>query len=228
VAGYKPKVKTVRGKERAGARDDEPLFPKKAGGVEPLNAHALAVNFRLAAEKMGYTNSGAESSPFRPKRFRHLFRTACSTAGIDPGFTEAMMGHKTSISAGYLEKPQGLFLKTYLRVEPYLTVFGAGEGRFTELSGEVRQLREQMEGLDARLRDRDAEAAGLYRKLEALREQYQEGLARFNSWAEDTRRIVEEELTAFAEELEAKYEWFQKADAGEKGKGREGVERTGL
>jgi len=48
-----------------------------------------------------------------------------------------MMGHKTSISAGYLEKPRGMFLKNYLMVEQYLTVFGAGKGQFVELSGEV-------------------------------------------------------------------------------------------
>ena len=51
----------------------------EVGGA--MNAHQLAINLRRAAEKMGYTE---ETNPFRPKRFRHLFRTACGMAHIRP------------------------------------------------------------------------------------------------------------------------------------------------
>ena len=60
--------------ERSNAENDEYLFVKEDGSKIPT--HALSMNFRKAAEKMGYVVDDI-SNPFRPKRFRHLFRTAC-------------------------------------------------------------------------------------------------------------------------------------------------------
>lgn len=125
--------------ERKDAKDNDPLFMDSEG--KRLNPHALAMNFRLAAEQMGYTNGG--HNPFRPKRFRHLFRTACGTAGIDPGFTAAFMGHSTDVSGSYLEKPRGLFVKEYVKVEPFLTVFGK-TGETERLTQRTRALEEGM------------------------------------------------------------------------------------
>ena len=42
--------------ERSNAKDDEPLFAKEDG--ERLDVHALAMNFRVSAKKMGYTKEG--------------------------------------------------------------------------------------------------------------------------------------------------------------------------
>ena len=89
---------------------------------------------------MGYTKKG-KSSPFRPKRFRHLFRTACGNANVDNGYTEAFMGHSTSVSASYLEKGNGTFKKEYVKVEPYLTVFGIDSNKVTEMSRAIAELK---------------------------------------------------------------------------------------
>lgn len=143
--------------ERGGAKDNEPLFigggysyerknpqTKKREKVmvgNRLAQHALAMNFKHAAERMGFKND--ERNPFRPKRFRHLFRTACGMAGIDPGFTNAFMGHSTDISGSYLEKPRGLFVREYVKVEPFLTVFGR--------AGETEKLAERTKELEQRV-----------------------------------------------------------------------------
>ncbi len=124
--------------ERANAPSDEPIFVKEDG--QPIPVHALAMNFRCAAEKMGFTKD-EKSNPFRPKRFRHIFRTACSNANIDSGFVMAFMGHASTISAGYLEKSSGLFLNAYLKVEPYLTVFGVDKTQITNMAETVDALR---------------------------------------------------------------------------------------
>jgi len=102
-----------------------------------LNAHVLGINFRTASRKMGYTEEGL-SHPFRAKRFRHLFRTACGSAGIDPSFTKAFMGHASKTTDIYLEKNNGLFLREYVRVEPYITIFGTEKVALAKELGEVR------------------------------------------------------------------------------------------
>ncbi|MCW3997963.1 MAG: site-specific integrase [Candidatus Bathyarchaeota archaeon] len=135
--------------EKAGAKDKEPLFLgreiKKGEQTirRRLEAHALAINYRKSAKKMGYVKKKL-SQPFRPKRFRHLFRTACANANIDIGFINAMMGHKTTVSGSYLERSEGLLLKEYLKVEPYLTVFGLDKSKVTKLGEEMEELRNQV------------------------------------------------------------------------------------
>lgn len=149
--------------ERSSADDKEYLFAKEDGSQLPT--HALAINFRVAATKMGLAVDD-ESNPFRPKRFRHLFRTACSNAGIDNGFVMAMMGHASDISAGYLEKSDGLFLKEYVKVEPYLTVFGVNKGAVTELSEEVNSLTTRQSEMEKTVQDSKDKVIDLYSKLE--------------------------------------------------------------
>jgi integrase len=130
--------------ERAGASDDEPLFPKEDG--ERLDAHALAMNFRAAAGKMGYTKDRV-TNPFRPKRFRHWFRTACGIAHIEEGYTKAMMGHANDVSAGYLERNKGLFEMEYVKVEPFVTVFGVSKNQVTEMSEAMTELKGEVKVL---------------------------------------------------------------------------------
>ena len=127
--------------ERSNAIEDEPLFAKEDS--ERLDAHALAMNFRVGAKKMGYTKKG-QSSPFRPKRFRHLFRTACGNVNVDAGYTMAFMGHASNVSASYLEKSSGLFLKEYIKVEPYVTVFGVNKAKVTEMTEEIEGLKSEV------------------------------------------------------------------------------------
>ncbi len=145
--------------ERAEAKDDEPLFvqPKREYNRRNpttkemetitedarLDNYALSVNFRKAAQKMGWTEKG-ELSPFRPKRFRHLFRTACAIAEIDPDYTKAMMGHASDVSGGYLEKNPAIFKKVYLKVEPFLTVFGVNKSLVNQMTQEVSGLKTEV------------------------------------------------------------------------------------
>lgn len=147
--------------ERAGAQDKEPLFIKE--DRTRLNPHALAINFRTAASKFLKVESN-ESNPFRPKRFRHLFRSAAANAHVDVGFINAMMGHKTDISGGYLEKGDGVFLREYVKIEPFVTVFGAEKNGMTELAEEMRTLRDRIAELEAKVTEQVASIA-LLKKL---------------------------------------------------------------
>jgi integrase len=157
--------------ERASTQDNEPLFIKEDGLKLP--AHALAMNFRVAAGKMGYTTDD-ESNPFRPKRFRHLFRTACGNATVDPGFVMAFMGHASNTSALYLEKSDGLFLKEYVKAEPYITVFGVDKSSVTELSEELSSLIEWKTQTEMELSSTKDKTIKLYDKTEELRKQNSE------------------------------------------------------
>lgn len=156
-------MKQYAEQERESARSDDPLFVNSRG--KRLNAHALAMNFRAAAERMGFDND--EGNPFRPKRFRHLFRTACGMAGIDPGFTHAFMGHRTDISGSYLEKPRGLFVKEYIKVEGFITVFSKmGETerlaeRTSVLEDIIEERSKRLKALEVELRTVRAELKGI-------------------------------------------------------------------
>lgn len=145
--------------ERVEAKDDEPLFvgqsreysfkkgKRKGEKVvvdERLTAQSLSSNFRDSAQKMGYAQEKNLSSPFRPKRFRHLFRTACAIAQIDNGFTMAFMGHASSVSDSYLEQDPSIFEKMYVKIEPFLTVFGINQSVVNEMTKEVSVLKTEV------------------------------------------------------------------------------------
>lgn len=151
--------------ERAKAKGDDPLFVNSWG--KRLNAHALAMTFRAAAVRMGYDND--EGNPFRPKRFRHLFRTACSMAGIDPGYAHAFMGHKSDISGSYLEKPRGLLVKEYVKVEGFITVFGKTSDT-KRLVEKTEVLEEMFEERGQRLKVLEAELRSVMAELKGIRD----------------------------------------------------------
>lgn len=152
--------------ERVDAGDGESLFVKEDGG--PLSVQALRDNFRGAAERMGYAKMG-ESNPFRPKRLRHAFREACSAAHIDSGYAEAFMGHSSGVSASYLEKGEGSFLREYIRVEPYVTLFGVDRNGVTDLAETVEEQKARINDLaeqQLESTDRFKELYDRYRDLE--------------------------------------------------------------
>jgi len=143
--------------ERKGASKDELLFP----GV---TAHGLSINFKVAARKMGFTEENT-LSPFRPKRFRHLFRTACAIVRIDEGYTKAMMGHASDVSAGYLNQDKGIFEKMYVKIEPLLTVFGSVD---EALKQEFRGLKDNIVDLAGKNLEREAETKQLKKEMVEL------------------------------------------------------------
>ncbi len=166
--------------------------------VERLFVPALAYNFKSAAEKMGYKD---ESNPFRPKRFRGLFRTACNNAKINNGFVHAMMGHVTSISDSYLEYNDGMFIQEYIKLEPFVTVFGVNINE-TEI---VTQIQDDMKELKAQTYDKTAQ---LEKDVAELKEQLKSA----------TELIYKLEpyldtVTQFADEIQWLKEQKRKAEA---------------
>jgi integrase len=210
--------------ERANANDDEPLFvqPQRTYTRQnpttkemetitedaKLDNYALSVNFREAAKKMGYTKKG-ELSPFRPKRFRHLFRTACGIAEIDPGYTKAMMGHANDVSAGYLEKDPAIFKKIYVKVEPFLTVFGVNKGLVDEMSHEVNGLKDNVVNLVKKDQQREADIKSLNDQIKTQQSQLARAIRYISQLTEEIenrdKTEAEEDFRKLVEEITKEY-----------------------
>jgi len=149
--------------EREDADDNEPLFISDVSYVRRKNVNnkdnrmtvlLLDKNFRAAAKELGLIN-GNHYNPFRPKRFRHIFKSACTRAGIDLGFVHCFMGHKSSISEQYLEKPRAVLEAEYVKVEPFLTVFTTPEQEAVEELNELlKSTREELNKVQAETKDK--------------------------------------------------------------------------
>jgi integrase len=178
--------------ERSNAKNDEYLFVKEDSSKVPT--HALSMNFRKAAEKMGYVVDDI-SNPFRPKRFRHLFRTACSIANIDEGFVMAFMGHASNISGTYLEKSDGLFLKEYLKVEPYITVYGGiDKSQITLMNENYDELKQKYETTEKELESNRTKIIELYEKTDRQKEIGELDKARFEAKINNMYEFVHKNL----------------------------------
>jgi hypothetical protein len=189
--------------ERSNAKNDEYLFVKEDGSKVPT--HALSMNFRKAAEKMGYVVDNT-SNPFRPKRFRHLFRTACSIANIDEGFVMAFMGHASNISGTYLEKSDGLFLKEYLKVEPYVTVYGVDKSQITLMSENYDELKSNLsEVINRQQKDKEELVQQIKSMYERIRKDYDPAMEMLNEIS-DIPEGAELLKKLNAKKLEVEYE----------------------
>jgi integrase len=127
---------------RKGAKPNEPIFVKTDG--RRLDPKAIQDQFRDAARKMGLMNGKGDAQPFRPKRFRHIFRTACGLSRIDQGMINAMMGHKSDISGSYLSKSKPMFISAYFKIEPLITIYGSDRGGWSELSERLSNLEDKI------------------------------------------------------------------------------------
>ena len=67
-----------------------------------------------------------------------LSARACSIAGIEKGYINVLMGHRTDISDSYLEKPRATLELRYAMAEPYLTIFSG------DTSQEIAEMKEQV------------------------------------------------------------------------------------
>ena len=152
-------VRQYISQSRVGAKDSEPLFVisgEKSKRMEPSHLSAI---FRDASKKMGLPVGNGFQNPFRPKRSRHVFRTACTHAHIDEGFIHAFMGHRTSVSQMYLDKDISILEMEYSKAEPFLTIFGLGGGEgLEEIASELStwknkyaDLNLKVEGLTTKL-----------------------------------------------------------------------------
>jgi integrase len=139
-------VRRYLNQERRTAKNNEPLFVinhEKATRMTPTHLSSV---YRDNAKRIGIQWNEDEWNPLRPKRLRHLFRTACDTAGVPELYVNAFMGHANSIGQSYSElSPANLELE-YLRVEPFLTVYGEIEENLA-VKEEVSKLHTTIEVL---------------------------------------------------------------------------------
>ncbi len=178
--------------ERADAKDDEFLFPTGKKN-KPLDVHILSQNFRNATKNMGYAKE-KEASPFRPKRFRHLFRTACAIAQVDNAFTMAFMGHASDVSASYLEQDSSIFEKIYVKIEPFLTVFGGARAlvkhEVFELKGDLAKQTQKNFKMETEIEKLKEQLKSAVNYIKSLTEELE--LKEKAEAEEDFHKLVEE------------------------------------
>ncbi len=171
--------------ERRNAEDKEPLFVYKyrkngqsEGKAEKrMTAGNLASIYRDAARKMGIKWGNGEHNPLRPKRMRHLFRTACDTAGIPELYTNAFMGHRNHMGQEYSELSKAKLELEYLRVEPFFTVYGQVEENL-EIKEDVRRLESRIVDLNRNIEDQKITLEGQQRTLDKVTVIFEQDLKR--------------------------------------------------
>ncbi|MHC3130137.1 MAG: site-specific integrase [Candidatus Bathyarchaeota archaeon] len=175
--------------ERNHAEDKNPLFvysryekkkTKRVKVEKSMTPTNLSSIYRDAARKMGIKWENGEHNPLRPKRMRHLFRTACDTAGINELYTNAFMGHRNHQGQDYSELSKAKLELEYLRVEPFLTVYGEVD--------ESLEIKEDVKKLERRILDLNRTIDDLQHSLEGRVE-------------EITRRLFEKWMDEYTEEL---------------------------
>ena len=181
--------------ERRDAKDNEPLFiTSNKGRMKPYHLSAL---FRDVAKKIGVKLENGSQNPFRPKRLRHIFRTGMTHAHVDEGYINAFMGHRTSVSRDYLEKPLTILEAEYSKGEPFLTVYGIGgteletiQTELAEWKGKVAELNMKVEELTENFAENIAtEARKLFDKwLEELYREDSESQKEERKWREQKQR----------------------------------------
>ena len=160
--------------EREGAGDDEPLFicdaykqtkikgktVRELIGTKRMIGTNLGYVYRDAARRMGIKWEKGEQNPLRPKRLRHLFRTACDTVNMPELYTNAYMGHRNNQGQDYSEIPRAVLELQYLKVEPFITVYGEVE--------ESLEIKEDIQRLESRIVDLNKEVEEHKRTIDEL------------------------------------------------------------
>ena len=206
-------IKRYIQQERQNAEDGEPLFiytARHRDQQEPIEERMapnyLASIYRDAARRMGIKWENGEHNPLRPKRMRHLFRTACDTAGISELYTNAFMGHTNHQGQDYSELSKAKLELEYLRVEPFLTVYGEAEESL-EIKEEVRKLEARTLDLNKEIQEQKIIINQQDKLLAETRSQFVK-LVDFQIWKDQMEQQIREEQEAFKEKLE----WQQEAD----------------
>ena len=137
--------------ERSKAKNDEYLFVKEGNG-EQIPVHALTMNFRTAAEKMGYIVDD-ETNPFRPKRFRS-FSVLLAESQTLTRASLWLLWVIPAICQRPTSKNQTAFsLKEYIKVEPFITVYGVDKSQIIEVNEDVNELKQEIQTLKEELLD---------------------------------------------------------------------------
>ena len=99
-------------------------FPDEDVPFAPMTQTSLATCFRrVSANKLKIKMGAGKQQPYRPKRFRKIFRTACGLAQFDNDLIDAFMGHERTTSKKYLEMPREQIVELYKDVEPIITIY---------------------------------------------------------------------------------------------------------
>ena len=190
--------------ERKHATDKDPVFVytryekqrqpngkmKRVKVENRMTQTNLSSIYRDAARKMGIKWENGEHNPLRPKRMRHLFRTACDTAGITELYINAFMGHSNHQGQDYSELSKAKLELEYLRVEPFLTVYGEVD--------ESLEIKEDVKKLERRILDLNRTIDELQHTLEGRVEEITRRL--FEKW-------MDEEYSADQESLKELQKW---------------------
>jgi integrase len=137
--------------DRRDAPDTERIFYTRRVNDKPKPLTAIQYTERLghAARKMGVYPEGSTQQPFRPKRMRHLFETACRRAGIPIDRSRTFMGHAGGVEMQYIERNLSEHKAFYAMVEPYLTIFGTGEVEaLDDLKGKTEYQEQRIKELE--------------------------------------------------------------------------------
>jgi len=112
--------------ERADAADGEPIFATRLVNGTPRRMTSAKYSSILtdAAMKLGILPEGTTQHPFRAKRARHIYESACKKAKIPDDRVKCFMGHAGGIGLQYVERNLDEHEAVYATVEPYLTVYG--------------------------------------------------------------------------------------------------------
>lgn len=202
--------------ERQDAGNEEPLFTfegfeqtklpsgktlRKPIGTKRMTGTNLSSIYRDVARRMGIKWENGEHNPLRPKRMRHLFRSASDAAGVKELYTNAFMGHKNSQGQDYSELTPAILELEYLKVEPFITVYGEVE--------ESLVIKQDIQRLESRTVDLNKEIEGQKQTIEELSKslvQKVEKIARhiFPELLKEDREAIEE-LKKWREEFTRRY-----------------------
>jgi integrase len=122
----------------------------KHRGDRPLPADYVTTQILRALTAKGFVQRNGEKKwrcDFHPHALRHLFKTECAHAGINPVISEFWMGHDKGIEYAYNHQhelhPED-FVKMYRKVEPYLSIT-------TIQQGLAKEERERLQLLESKL-----------------------------------------------------------------------------
>ena len=201
-------VRQVKAEQKIKITDKTPLFfvtDSSHGNLgKRLTVQALALNFRDGAKKIGNIKEG-ELNSLRPKRFRHLFKNACSYAKIDEAWVMSMMGHASNVSKSYLEKSVLMLETEYEKIEKFVTVFGLGKIRFDESNRVFRKLEAKMAVMEKGTMLIVDETNQLKNEVKDLKEKLECAVAYISSMRAETelkeRTEAEENFQKLVEEI---------------------------
>jgi hypothetical protein len=149
--------------ERPDAKPEEPLFTNKLGTM--LDPDTLSDNFKNTAKAIGITWNPKCQSPYRPKRLRSIFETACDITKVPTNFAKILMGHKRNVHEKYNQNIPELLL-VYKRIEPLVSIM-TGSERLQTLNNENLSLKYSKEKTDRQVSEMNEKLLALEReKLE--------------------------------------------------------------